>query len=209
MTDHYIVSKKLTYGDCLKKNRTALIKYIICKAIDLKLQCLSGQFKNQILYGVNILLMAKSENELLEIITNGNDEIKSMCLKSRRRVIRMKRMDFASESESESEDESDSFSHDIDPDVTVLRQLNMTEWMKKRKMELIKYIIAKMADLELFSYDDLIPDGIDERIEDELCNKNKHKLAEILMNENNELQSIYSKLVERKKKDDICEKHLI
>ena len=178
------------------------------ETIDLKLQCLSGQFKNQILYGVNISLMAKSKNELLEIITNGNDEIKSMCLKSRRRVIRMKRMDFASESGSE--DESDSFSHNIDPDVTVLRQLNMTEWMKKSKKELIKYIIAKMADQELFSYDDdLISDGIEERIENELYNKNKHKLMEILMNENNELQSIYSKLVERKKKDDIREKHLI
>ena len=84
----------------------------------------------------------------------------------------------------------------IDYNKIIIQQLTVAECIKKDRKVFIKYIICKIADPDLFpsSLDESYRSNIFSRMENKLEKKNKHELVEILMNENNEMKSMFSEI---------------
>ena len=73
-----------------------------------------------------------------------------------------------------------------DPDAIVVKQLTHAECLNKEKLVLIKYIIAKMADLNPFPLkcSESLKSEIYAKIEKKLSHSYKYELIDILKSEN-------------------------
>ena len=230
-----IILEQVTFEDCLKKDCTALRKYIIRKIDDLEYYSIRSygyDDRSKIHKIIDMFLIneMKSKEELLMILMNENDEIELIFYEAQKCLRKMKGIHFDFEQYSKID-----FSKDIWKAISktisktkihiqkrkgfhytriIFSQKDCEDCLRMDWTKSMKCIIAKMADLNLLEYN-IGPrfHNICYEIEEELQKKTEYELTEIMMNENNQMQSIYSKikareeLIRSKKRDVIPFRH--
>ena len=88
------------------------------------------------------------------------------------------------------------------PDAIIVKQLTYDECLNKDKLVLIKYIIARMAELDPFPENCSLPlkNDVYDRIEEKLLHSYQYELIDILESEN-ELRMICNDMLKEKLKE--------